>query len=254
MMQHGMLADAPLSAVTVALFVCLMLAAIAGMAIKQRLKASADDDASEGYLLSAVLALLGLLIAFTFSLALNRYDTRREMVIAEANAISTTWLRATLATDDAGSKLREALRSYAHVRAKLPTNGDSNRVEGASMAGQERIWAAVQSATPAMAPPIAATLITATTEMFDNAAKRRAEREARIPNAVLDMLVLYAFLSAGIVGYVIGRNGRRHAAVAGLLFLLLSLSLALILDLDRPWSGNITVDQSPMTQVIASMR
>lgn len=254
MMQIGFFSSAPLWLLVPMLFGALILFAWAGVAMRSHLKPDPHDDASEGYLLSAALALLGLLIGFTFSMALNRYDTRREALVAEANAIGTTWLRAGLAPGAAGTALRQDLRAYGRQRATLPRAENIDTAEAASGALQSRIWADVRASAPAMPAPIAATLVTATMEMIDAASTRRWEREARIPALVLDILVVSALISAAIVGYVLGGQGRRHALVTGLLFGLLSLAITLILDLDRPWSGLVTISQAPMEAAVAAMR
>lgn len=253
-MPDNLLGTLPLWLALPCLFATLIFFAWAGSALRARLRPDPHDDASEGYLLSAALALLGLLIGFTFSMALNRYDTRREMAVAEANALGTTWLRATLVEGDTGKLLRQSLKQYGELRLRLPHAADPNAIEAAGTAQQARIWAATRAALPTLPPPIGAILLTTTNEMFDAASTRRAEREARIPALVLDILVVSALISAGIVGYVLGGQGRRHAIVTGLLFALLSLAIALILDLDRPWSGLITVSQAPMEAAVASMR
>jgi hypothetical protein len=89
--------------------------------------------------------------------------------------------------------------------------------------------------------------------MFDAASRRKAERNARIPARVLDVVSLYALMSAGIVGYVLGRKGRRHSLVTAILFLLLTLAMILILDLDRPWSGGITLSAQPIIDARAGL-
>ena len=89
--------------------------------------------------------------------------------------------------------------------------------------------------------------------MFDAASARKAERDAKIPAHVLELLVLYTIMSAGIVGYVMNASGRRHLAVTTILFGLLALAITLILDLDRPRRGSILVSQQPMIDVRASM-
>jgi hypothetical protein len=237
-------------------FAAMSALAWLGASLRQRARGERDGEGErEGYLLSAALALLGLLIAFTFSLALNRYDTRRAMVVTEANAIGTAWLRAGLAGVETGPALQAAVARYTDVRLKLPNgNGHAAAVEAETERAQAALWADMRNAIRDTPPPIASTIITATNEMFDAASARKAERAARIPGRVVEVLILYALMSAGIVGYVLGGSGRRHRVVTTILFALLTLALLLILDLDRPWSGGITVPQQPMLDARAAMR
>jgi hypothetical protein len=246
---------ASLWAIGICFFILLGAASWVGTRLRRVLERGSEHDSpSDGYLLSAALALLGLLLAFTFSLALNRYDTRRAMVVEEGNAISTAWLRATLAEGPQGEALRQSMKRYVDIRLRLPESQARTAVEAQSAQAQSLIWRDMRAALPSMQAPLAATLVTAITEMFDAAASRKAERLARIPGQVLVMVSLYALLSAGIVGYVLGQRGdRRHAVVSMALFLLLSLAFTLILDLDRPWSGSITISPQPVIDARAAM-
>lgn len=254
-MQDGFLTSAPLWLLLALAFAGMAGAAFAGMKLRARLKNHPDDDTSEGYLLSATLALLGLLIGFTFSMALNRYETRRQMVVAEANAIGTAWLRAGLVEGVAGETLRKSLHDYAEKRLRLPQSPDASAAELADGGAQARVWADLRAALPTMSPPVATTLITTTNEMFDAASSRRAEREARIPSLVLQVLFLAALTTAGIVGYVLGGgSARRHWLVTSLLFAMLAVAITLIFDLDLPWSGLIQIPQAPMEYAVAAMR
>jgi uncharacterized membrane protein len=237
------------------LFLLLAGAAEGGAAMRTWLgRDTAERSDGEGYLLSAVLALLGLLIAFTFSLAVSRYDARRELVVNEANAIGTAWLRAGLAGGGKGQPLQRAITDYTEVRLGLSRNANAARVEIATGAAQTIVWTRMQDAVTDTPPPIATTIITAVNEMFDAASSRKAERDARIPAEVLLVLILYAIAAAAIVGYVMRAAGKRHRAITLVVFLLLTLALMLILDLDRPRSGAIQVSQQPMLDVRASMR
>lgn len=254
MMHSDFFGSAPLPVLF--LFMVLGLAgfALLGMVLRARLHTGGSDGNAEGYLLSAALALLGLLIGFTFSMALSRYEERREMLVAEANAIGTAWLRSGLAPGAEGEALRREIRTYVLLRATLPDAEDAERVETLSADAQRRVWSALQRALPATPAPIGATMINATTEMFDAASSRHWERVARIPALVLDVLIACALISGGIVGYVLGHEGRRHWPIMGLVFTLLSLSIVLILDLDRPWSGLVTISQEPMQQAAQAVR
>lgn len=246
------LGSAPLWLLGFLLFAAMMGLCAAGAMLRTRLREDGRSD--EGYLLSAALALLGLLIAFTFSLALNRYDSRRQLVVAEANAIGTAWLRAGLPDGAPGRDLQAGIARYTDIRLRLPQQGDTDAVERETGIAQTALWARMRAVIRDVPPPVAGAIITATNEMFDAASARKAERNARIPGRVLEVVILYALMSAGIVGYVLGGAGRQHRMVTSILFLLLTLAVVLILDLDRPWSGSITVSQQPMADARSAMR
>jgi hypothetical protein len=243
-----------LPALGLAMFAAMCVAAWLAARLRTALGGSAGDNPVEGYLLSATLALLGLLIAFTFSLAVSRFDARRAMVVAEANAIGTAWLRAGFAkgggTDPA---LQQAIAAYADVRLRLSRGEEDAAVERATGPAQAAVRARLAEAVRGTDPPIAAIIITAIGEMFDAASARHAERSARLPGEVVFVLLVYAIVAAGIVGYVIGQSRRRDAIVGAILYALLAMAITLILDLDRPMSGAITVDQAPMLAVRAAM-
>jgi len=240
----------PLWLVSILLLVLLVLSFRFGVWLRSKGRHDEGRTDDEGYLLSAALALLGLLIAFTFSLALNRYDSRRMLVVNEANAIGTAWLRAGLADGEAGRSLQHGIAAYADIRLRLPhsaNEAEAAKIERRSSQAQTRLWQQMKAALPKMQPPpVATTLVTAMNEMFDIASARKAERGAHIPSDVLAVLVLCAAMSAAIIGYVLGSTGRAHRTVTSILFVLLTLALLLILDLDRPWSGIVTISQQPM--------
>lgn len=237
--------------VLVGLFV---LCCALGAKLRTRWANDPDERAPDSYILSAVLGLLGLMIAFTFSMALSRYDERREMVISEANAIGTAWLRAGLIEGSGGVDLQNSLVRYAELRSRLPRQGETGAIEQRTGETQRKLWQQMKQSLGSTPPPIAATIVNAMNEMFDIAAARKAEREAHIPGSVVEILLLYALLSAGIVGYVLGASETRHRGISFLLFVLLTLSLLLILDLDRPWRGGITVSQQPMTDLVRALK
>lgn len=106
------LGSASLWLVGPALLLVMSASCLAGRMLRLRLDHERDSpETSDSYLLSAALGLLGLLIAFTFSLAVGRYDDRREAVIREGNALSTLWLRAGLVDGPAGHELKGAIRA-----------------------------------------------------------------------------------------------------------------------------------------------
>lgn len=253
-LDERLFAETDLWIATLVIFALLAGSAEIGAVLRARLGGAGEKNDGEGYLLSAVLALLGLLIGFTFSLAVSRYDGRRVLVVNEANAIGTAWLRAGLAGDGEGPSLQQAIQRYTDVRLGLSRGADAAVVEDASGKAQAIIWAQTRAVAIKAPTPISAAIVSAVNDMFDAASSRKAEREARIPARVLDVLILYAVMSAAVVGYVMRAAGKRHRTVTLILFALLTLALTLILDLDRPRNGAILVSQQPMMDVRASMR
>jgi hypothetical protein len=205
------------------------------------------------FLGAAVLGLLALLLGFTFSLALNRYDERRALVVREANAIETAWLRVQLLDDPYRSEMSGALKQYADARVAWSeaARGDF----GPTLALKENVWTAAQHLSRgAVSPVVVRQVLDPLNEAFDAQAARTAARAARIPGEVLASLVIYATLSMMLLGYITAIDGPRKAVAMVLLLLLLTLSFSVILDLDSPRSGWIQVSQQPLIDARASMR
>ena len=236
----------PIPLIGVALLAALTLASMVGVRLRDR-RADAGRD-NDGYIISADLGLLALLIGFTFSLVLGRYDTRRDLVLREANAIGTTWLRAQFAPEPFRSDLRSLTRRYVDARLALADAGEDaaaiTRAEGMADDLQRRIWDTTMAAVPRIEPASAVPLLVSTVnETIDLAEARKTALAARLPGSVLLALLIYALISAGVLGYVMRGNSRISAFV---LFVLLALAITLILDLDRTRTGTIVVSQAPM--------
>ncbi len=213
-----------------------------------------DDVPDEGYILSGILGLLALLIAFTFGLALDRYETRRELVVTEANALGTAWLRTSLIDNPA--PLRAALKDYAKARVafSLANASQLSAAHAAANAKQEKLWAeAVAALGDQRTTALASTVLAPINEAIDTAATRAAALDARLPASVALILGLYALISAGMLGYVVAKNGGNQRAASLLLFMMVTLSFLLIEDLDRARDGAIQVPQQPMLEALAAM-
>ncbi|WP_315386053.1 hypothetical protein [uncultured Stenotrophomonas sp.] len=255
----------PLWLITVLLFVALVLARELGTWLRLRRRKSTaaapdkavdagDDKDSVAFATTTVLGLLALLIGFTFSLALGRYDDRRTLVLKEANALGTTWLRADLleATDTA--RVRDVLRRYVDSRVAFANaNGAAAEVQAnaRSVVLQNELWAAVIAGTASFRDtPRASLLVTTTNESIDLAAERFAARQDHIPHRILRMLFLFSLLAAGLLGY----ERARERSTTTLLLLLFSLAVGLVLDLDLPSTGMVNVPQEPMLDLQRSMQ
>jgi hypothetical protein len=221
---------------------------------------SADDphrDAAHGYILSGVFGLLALLIGFTFGMALDRFETRRALVVSEANAIGTAEMRVQLLEAPAGPALSSLLRDYARTRLLY---GQADAAQKPQLAVQsevlrERLQAdTLAGVAPIRTTPLAALVVSAINETIDIGAEREAAHAARLPATVAVVLFVYAVVAAGVLGFALSGSSRSHRSVSALMFLLLTLALTLILDLDRPRGGSIQVSQAPMEGLVASFR
>src|SRR5215203_2417109 len=233
----------------------MLAAAMGGYGIRQlelqlarrRNRESQWSSSQEGYLVGGMLGLLGLLLAFSFGMALNRYEERRHLVIQEANAIGTSYLRAQLLDEPHRSRLSGLLIEYTDNRIRL------------SMAPRQQlqpylvkndriltdIWAAVVgSRESALRHGVSTPILMTYNEVIDLDTERKMSRTMRIPEEVLLMLYGFMLLTAAVLGYVLEeRRGRLEAFV---MFLLLSIYVSMIADLNRPGSGNIRESQEPM--------
>ena len=225
-------------------------------------RGTAGEGKSEdgiGYLLSAALALLGLLIAFTFSMAAERFDARRILVIEEANAVGTTYLRYQLLDEPDRASLSALLVSYLNTRSNFfVTSSDPHelaRSDARTDAVEDRIWARL-TAVIRVHPQatINPSLLQATNDMFDFASTDRAARDARVPVTILRVLELYALIAALILGHSLAASRSRHFVSATALFVLVSLAISLILDLDRPTTGTIKVSSARFESAVAGIK
>jgi hypothetical protein len=199
------------------------------------------------YLLSAVLGLLALLLGFTFSLGLNRYEARRDLVVQEANAMGTAWLRSQLLPEPDKETMSRSLRRYLDARLVWSETDSApdgiRREKEAQKALWEEIGHVVRADTHSQ---LGRALMDSVNESFDMASSRAAARNAHIPARVLHTLLLYAALSTLMLGYTSAGRGRSHRMAMMLVPVLLALALTVILDVDQPRSGAILVSQQPL--------
>ncbi|HUD29026.1 MAG TPA: hypothetical protein VMQ93_09160 [Novosphingobium sp.] len=227
---------------------------------RRRLRAAPDgqedDSTHEGYIVSGALGLLALLLGFTFALAVDRYDSRRALVLEEANAIGTTYLRAQLLDEPYRSQLSATLRDYTGNRLALAQaqGVDAQRpLLEQSDELQQRLWTqTVAAIRPIRGLEVSSTFVDAMNLTIDEGAARVAARRAHVPPRVLVALLVYMLISALILGYVMSRSPRRTATAV--LLALVTLSYLLILDIDRPTGGGIREPQAPMEDLLAMMQ
>jgi len=208
----------------------------------------------QDHLLSAVLGLLALLLGFTFSLALSRYESRRDLVMQEANALGTAWLRVQLLEESARGAMTPLLRRYIDARVEWSETSVPVLTDKVGNDLQRQLWAELGRAIRAESnQTVARSVIEAFNAAFDLASAREAARSAHIPARVMQVLFLYALLTMGMLGYNLAGHGKRHRIATVMLVSLLTLALVVILDIERPRTGSIQVSQQPMETLKESL-
>jgi len=213
--------------------------------------------AGTGAIDGAVFGLLGLLIAFTFSGAASRFDTRRQMIVEEANAIGTAWLRLDLLPAAAQSPLREKFRQYVDARLavfrKIPEVAAAKAEYARANALQSGIWAeAVASCCDSGSQPATMLLLPALNQMFDTATSRTAGVLQHPPMIIYLMLGLLLLAGSLLAGFGLG-VGKVRDWLHGLAFVLvMTLTVYVILDFEFPRVGIIRIDR--FEQVMVDLR
>lgn len=247
--------------IVLALLAAMMLAIEAGWRFGRR-----QQDASDALrehinnVQGAMLGILALMLGFTFSLALQRFDLRSDAVVEEANAIGTAWLRVDLLPAALRPEAQQLLRRYTDLRVEASVASEIDEAQRRVLRertgqAQAALWAlatrAAQADTNAYLPTM---FVDALNTMFDSWTKREAARGRHVPELVL-VLMFATFLMAGVtVGLAAGVAGHRPSAVNHVLVLLIAVLVYVIVDLDRPRRGLIEVSQQSLLDQQASMK
>jgi hypothetical protein len=244
----------------IAIAVCLAGVGISevGSYLGQRWRSSFDDVARTNLstLSASMLGLIGILLAFSLSMSVSRFDQRKQLMVDEVNAIGTAWLRSGLCPEPIRSSLRSQLRSYALSRADLFSTPNYSRVEE-SAKGQsfrDAIWR--QASLVATSDPHsiqAGLLIQSMNDVIDMHTRRDVAYTNHVPEPVWWLLILIMLVAMGMVGVSDAQGSQSHLIARVVLSVALSATLSLTLDLDRPQRGVIRVSQAPMRALYDSM-
>lgn len=232
------------------LFVGMLLAIEVGgrLAMKNFKGDQKTDEAAAGLIDAAVFGLMSLLIAFTFSGAASRLDHRRDLVINEANAIGTAYLRLNLLPIETQSPLRDLFRQYLDARLdvfqKLP---DMVAAEASLLRAnqlQSRIWPmAVEACQASGSVPATTLLLSALNEMFDIANLRNmTSRVMHPPLVIFIMLFALGLLSSLLAGYSMGNNRDSNRFHVIGFAAIIAVTVYVILDIEYPRAGLFRVD------------
>jgi len=207
---------------------------------------------------AAILGLLALMIGFTFSMALSRFEARRDGVVVEAAAIGTTALRARLLPAPHNGQSVKLLREYVQLRLELSRHPVSqqqlNAVIARSNALQEALWQQARAAAAKDAGMVPTGLfMQSLNEMIDDQEKRLAAFSNRLPLIIVIALYGVSIVAIGFAGYGSGIESKRTRLPVYLTGILVASMVLLIQDIDRPGAGFIKVSQQPMANAAAAI-
>jgi hypothetical protein len=212
-------------------------------------------EAAVGSMVGATIGLLAFMLAFTFGMAASRHDARRALVLDEANALHTAYLRAALLPQAHRAEVRSLLRQYLETRLAWDGPTEIPGAIASSEELQQRLWSRAEAAGGEEPTSIGVGLFVRTlNEAIDLHGKRvRAGLWSRVPSAIFFVLFFVMALAMLSMGFLAGIAGRRIRLVTIALALAFSSVLLLIVDLDRPREGFLTVSQQPLLELRARM-
>ena len=224
-------------------FVVLLLAAFIGDTIRRRVHTLNEEERDDfNVVLNATLTLLGLLIGFSFSMAISRYDQRKNYEEAEANAIGTEYSRADLLPVGDAARVRQLLKKYVDERVLFYTTGDQGRlakINADTAELQSELWAAVRPAAEASpTSPVVALAVSGMNDVLNSQGYTQAAWWNRIPVAAWGMMAAIAVSCNMLIGY--GAHGRDWRTLL-IVPVVVSIAFFLIADIDSPHGGGIRV-------------
>jgi hypothetical protein len=215
-----------------------------------------ESDSPLGGMVGAQLGLLAFLLAFTFGLATSRYDARRTVLLDEANAIGTLYLRTSMLPDAQRVTVRGLVREYVDIRVAALQDGSLSAALRRSEELHERLWS--EAVTSAAHDPHSIQIglfVEALNEVIDLHSERvTAGLRSRIPTMVWVVLLAVTVLSFMAMGYQAGLTRSSRSPASLVVALTFAAVFLLVVDLDRPGEGLLRVSQQPLIELQNSMK
>jgi len=209
-----------------------------------------EQEGPTGVLVGSLLALLAFLLAIAMGMAADRFEARRALVMEQANDIRAAYLQAGYLPTPADEQVRELLREYA----PLQIGSTDEQLLRANFARSDQLENQMWAITEDVARTNSNDVISVYVESMTNVIQIRDQRlnaalNVRVPSTILLLLIGGAILSLGMVGFGAGVTGQRSVITAVVLIVALGATITLVLDLDQPRQGFITVSQQPLIDV-----
>lgn len=239
-----------------AVFVALWLASLVGSWMRRRSPKPADEQTEDlSVILGATLTLLALIIGFSVSMASSRYDQRKSLEEAEANAIGTEILRADLLPPADAAKVQALLGGYLDQRILFYINRDDTQrmqIDKLTSQLQADLWAAVRAPAMAEPTPVAALVLAGMNDVINSQGYTQAAFWNRIPQAAWWLMAAIALCSNVLFGYR-SRSGMSARKIALVLPFVVSIAFLLIADIDAPRHGLIHVSPQNLESLAKSI-
>ena len=256
-MQNTELLDiVPLWVLLIGIILIVLLSGEVGFRVgRLRARRAHEMETPVGEMVAATLGLLAFILGFTFGLAATRYDTKRQLLVDEANAVGTTYLRAEM-LPEGRNDIRALLREYVDVRIAAVVPGKLAEGIRRSEALQTRLWGlTVPIAVKHPNSIIVGLFVQSLNEVIDLHTKRlTAGVRNRIPFAIWAALYGISIFSFAAMGYHSGLTGTTRSLVIIAVALTFSVVIVLIADLDRSQEGVLRVSQQALSELRQSMK
>lgn len=255
-MKPGPLDFLPLWGFYIAATACALLAVEGGYRLGRWRHAHVADekDAPVGAMVGSILALLAIILAFTFNLAASRYDLRRQTVLDEANAVGTTFLRARLLPEPQRAEVAGLLREYVDVRLSIVREHRVSEGLARSEKLHEELWSRGVAAAEKSPTPVTALFLNSLNEMIDlHATRVMFALRNRLPAAIWGALFGLALIGMSSMGYQSGLSATSRSPAMALLALAFAAVLLLIVSLDRADDNLLPISQQAMIDLQRSM-
>jgi hypothetical protein len=219
---------------------------------------SADEpfDRQVALVRTSTAALVAFLVGFAFSGAASRFTNRLDLVVKEANALGTAYLRADAIAEPQRGELKAALKEYSADRVTLLSREGRDQIEPllAKVSGlHERMWSSAMTATRDNAP-LMAVVLPPINEVIDLHSMHLAMARRHLPIPIMAVLLGTAAISIGIIGFGNGRVGRRFSLIDAVYGAVLAAALWMTIDMDYPGDGMIRVSNRPVVEALAAMK
>jgi hypothetical protein len=256
MLNNEALDVIPLWALLIGIMLVVLLSVEGGYRLGRFRACRAHEmETPVGQMVAATLGLLAFVLGFTFGLAATRYDTKRQLLIDEANAIGTSYLRADM-LPERNEEVRSLLREYVDVRLEAVKPGELQKAIRRSEDIQKQLWGITTSVARKNSDPVITGLfVQSVNEVIDLHTKRlMAALHNRIPFVIWAALYGISILSFAAMGYHSGLIGTSRSLVSVAVAFTFSMVIVLIADLDRSQEGVLKVSQQALIDLRQSMK